>query len=69
MIGTAELVSHSLVCILYNHSHKIRFKYKIPKFGTIMFKLLIHLAEHVCFAALNCAIVKLSSAGFNLTLW
>lgn len=34
-----------------------------------MFKLLVHLVEHVCFAALNFAVVKLSSAGSNLTLW
>lgn len=34
-----------------------------------MFKLLIYLVEHVFFAALNSAVVKLSSAGFNLTLW
>lgn len=48
MIWTAVLVSLNLVCILCNHSHNPRFLCKIPNFGLVMFKLLIHLLEHDC---------------------
>lgn len=60
MIWTAVLISLDLVCIFCNQSHKTRFLYEIPRFGTVVFKLLIHLLEHdCCYHSLKFWIVQL----------